>query len=437
MATGLAPAAPETILERLKRLHPKLIDLSLDRMHRLLEALGHPERALPPVIHIAGTNGKGSTLAYLRAIYEAAGYRVHAYSSPHLVRFNERFYVAGAEIDDAPLAAILEECERANGDAPITLFEITTAAAFLAFSRTPADVLILETGLGGRLDATNVVDRPLASVITSISMDHMQYLGNTIQAIAGEKAAIMKPGVPAIHAPQRFAEVPGVLDAYAAKIGAPASRGGTEWTSRQDGDALVYDSGHGTRRLPLPVLTGLHQIDNAGTAIATVEATMDRLPVGAADIAQGLRTARWPARIQHLTRGPLVEALPSGWELWLDGGHNADAGRMLAATARALWADRPLHLVFGMLDTKTPLDFLNAFAGLAGTVLRTVAIPGEAHSLTAEQSAALAQQAGLAAEPAESVAAALADILRADGKPARILICGSLYLAGHVLAENG
>ena len=435
MATGLAPTPPETILERLQKLHPKLIDLSLDRMHRLLAALGHPERALPPVIHIAGTNGKGSTLAYLRAIYEAAGYKVHAYSSPHLVRFNERFYVAGAEIADAPLAAILEECERANGDAPITLFEITTAAAFLAFSRTPADVLILETGLGGRLDATNVVERPLATVITSISMDHMQYLGDTIQAIAGEKAAIMKPDVPAIHAPQRFAEVPGVLDAYAARAGAPVSRGGAEWRAKAENGALLYESALGTRRLPLPVLPGLHQIDNAGAAIATVEAALDRLPVTDADIARGLQTARWPARMQRLTRGPLVEALPPGWELWLDGGHNADAGTVLAATARTLWADKPLHLVFGMLDTKTPQDYLRAFAGVAGMV-RTVAIPGEAHSLTAEQTATMAREAGLAAEPADSVADAVAAILRADGQPARLLICGSLYLAGHVLAEN-
>ena len=435
MATGLAPAAPETILERLQKLHPKLIDLSLDRMHRLLAALGHPERTLPPVIHIAGTNGKGSTLAYLRAIYEAAGYKVHAYTSPHLVRFNERFYVAGAEIADAPLAAILEECERANGDAPITLFEITTAAAFLAFSRTPADVLILETGLGGRLDATNVVERPLATVITSISMDHMQYLGDTIQAIAGEKAAIMKPGVPAIHAPQRFAEVPGVLDAYAATVGAPVNRGGIEWRAKAENGALLYESALGSRRLPLPVLPGLHQIDNAGAAIATVEAALDRLPVTDADIARGLQTARWPARMQRLTRGPLVEALPPGWELWLDGGHNADAGTVLAATARTLWADKPLHLVFGMLYTKTPQDYLRAFTGLAGRV-RTVAIPGEAHSLTAEQTATMAREAGLAAEPADSVADAVAAILRADGQPARLLICGSLYLAGHVLAEN-
>lgn len=436
MATSLAPTPPETILERLKRLHPKLIDLSLERMHRLLAALGHPERALPPVIHIAGTNGKGSTLAYLRAIYEAAGYLVHAYSSPHLVRFNERFYIAGAEIADAPLAACLEECERANGDAPITLFEITTAAAFLAFSRTSADVLILETGLGGRLDATNVVDRPLATAITAISMDHMQYLGNSIEAIAGEKAAIMKPGVPAIHAPQRFAEAHAVLDGHAIKIGAPMSRGGIEWTARAGHGALVYESRAGTRRLPLPVLAGLHQIDNAGTAIATVEAAMDRLPVAEADIARGLQTARWPARMQRLTHGPLVEMLPPGWELWLDGGHNADAGRMLAATARTLWADKPLHLVFGMLDTKTPQDYLAAFAGIAGT-LRTVAIPGEAHSLSAGQSAIMAQEAGLTAEPAASLSDAVAGIPRADGTPARILICGSLYLAGHVLAENG
>ncbi|MDM7944889.1 MAG: folylpolyglutamate synthase/dihydrofolate synthase family protein [Oceanibaculum nanhaiense] len=436
MATGLAPAAPETILERLQKLHPKLIDLSLDRMHRLLAALGHPERALPPVIHIAGTNGKGSTLAYLRAIYEAAGYRVHAYSSPHLVRFNERFYVAGAEIADEPLAGFLEECERANGDAPITLFEITTAAAFLAFSRIPADVLILETGLGGRLDATNVVDRPVATVITSISMDHMQYLGDTIESIAGEKAAIMKPGVPALHAPQPYPEAQAVLDAYAARIGAPARRAGIDWTAKAEADALLYDSALGTRLLPLPVLPGWHQTGNAGTAIATAEAVLDRLPVNTADIAAGLRNARWPARMQQLTRGPLAAMLPPGWELWLDGGHNADAGRVLAQSARTIWAARPLHLVFGMLDTKTPLDFLSAFAGLAGMV-RTVAIPGAEHSLSAEQTAAMAHEAGLAAEPAESVAEALADILRADGQPARILICGSLYLAGHVLAENG
>ena len=436
MATSLAPTPPETILERLKRLHPKLIDLSLDRMLRLLAALGHPERALSPVIHVAGTNGKGSTLAYLRAIYEAAGYKVHAYSSPHLVRFNERFYLAGAEIADAPLAGFLEECERANGDAPITLFEITTAAAFLAFSRTPADVLILETGLGGRLDATNVVEQPLATVITSISMDHMQYLGDTIQAIAGEKAAIMKPGVPAIHAPQRFAEVRPVLDAYAAKVSAPMNRGGIEWSAKAENGALLFESALGARRLPLPALPGLHQIDNAGTAIATVEAALDRLPVDETAIARGLQTARWPARMQRLTRGPLARALPPGWELWLDGGHNADAGKVLAATARTLWADKPLHLVFGMLDTKTPLDFLAAFAGITGRV-RTVAIPGAEHSLTAEQTAAMAHEAGLAAEPAQSVADAVADILRADGTPARLLICGSLYLAGHVLAENG
>jgi dihydrofolate synthase / folylpolyglutamate synthase len=280
-----------------------------------------------------------------------------------------------------------------------------------------------------------VVERPLATVITSISMDHMQYLGDTIQAIAGEKAAIMKPGVPAIHAPQRFAEVPGVLDAYAATVGAPVNRGGIEWRAKAENGALLYESALGSRRLPLPVLPGLHQIDNAGAAIATVEAALDRLPVTDADIARGLQTARWPARMQRLTRGPLVEALPPGWELWLDGGHNADAGRVLAATARTLWADKPLHLVFGMLYTKTPQDYLRAFTGLAGRV-RTVAIPGEAHSLTAEQTATMAREAGLAAEPADSVADAVAAILRADGQPARLLICGSLYLAGHVLAEN-
>ncbi|KZD12234.1 bifunctional folylpolyglutamate synthase/dihydrofolate synthase [Oceanibaculum pacificum] len=428
---------PDTILERLKALHPKLIDLSLDRMWRILAALDHPERRLPPVIHIAGTNGKGSLVAYLRAIYEAAGYRVHAYTSPHLVRFNERFYVAGAEIDDDRLAAYLAECEQANGGQPITLFEITTAAGLLAFARTPADVLILETGLGGRLDATNVVERPLATALTAISMDHMQYLGDTIQQIAGEKAAIMKPGVPAVCAVESPA-VLAVLEAYAAKVGATLARGGIDWSAEATGDGMAYRSKSGARALPRPVLPGLHQIGNAGTAVAVIEAAMARLPVDDAAIATGLQTARWPARMQRLTRGPLVDALPDGWELWLDGGHNGGAGEVIAATARAQWADRPLHLVFGMLDTKVPVEYLRPFAGLARDV-QTVAIPGEPHSLPADQTAAIARSAGLAATPAAGVPAAIAHIAAAGGHRdgGRILICGSLYLAGHVLRENG
>ncbi|MBU0725052.1 MAG: bifunctional folylpolyglutamate synthase/dihydrofolate synthase [Alphaproteobacteria bacterium] len=427
-------AGTNAILERLKALHPKLIDLSLDRVWRLLNALDHPERRLPPVIHIAGTNGKGSLLAYLRAIYEAAGYTVHAYTSPHLVRFNERFYVAGAEIDDASLAACLEACETANAGLPITLFEITTAAGLLAFARTPADVLILETGLGGRLDATNVVDKPLATAITAISMDHMQYLGDTIRAIAGEKAAIMKPGVPAICSVET-PEVLAVLEAYAAQIGAPLARGGIDWTAEAEGNGFTYRSPAGTRHLPLPVLPGLHQIGNAGTALAVVEAAMPALPVDDTAILKGLQTARWPARMQRLAHGPLIDTLPQGWELWLDGGHNGGAGQVIAASARTLWADRQLHLVFGMLDTKVPVEYLRPFAGLAETV-QTVTIPEEAIALPAEQTAEIARTLGLSASPADSVAEAVRQITASADRPGRILICGSLYLAGYVLREN-
>ncbi len=423
----------DPVLDRLKTLHPKVIDLSLDRIRRLLGALGDPQRRLPPVVHVAGTNGKGSTVAFLRAMLEAAGLRVHVYTSPHLVRFHERIRVAGALIGDDALAALLEECERANAGQPITFFEVTTAAAFLAFVRTPADVVLLETGLGGRLDATNVVDRPAVTAITRISYDHRQFLGDTLTAIAGEKAGILKPGVPAVFAPQPEEEATRTLAARAAAVGAPVAA----WTVTPDGDGFRFDSATVHRRLPRPGLAGAHQITNAGVALAC----LDHLPwtIDDATAARGLAAVEWPARLQRLTRGPLVESLPAGWELWLDGGHNDSAGEVLAAHAAGWSADkRPLDLIYGMLSSKEPAEFL---APLAPHVrrMRTVAIPGEDAALPPQAIATAGQAAGIAdTAPADSVAAALESLrLAGGGEPARVLICGSLYLAGTVLAENG
>jgi dihydrofolate synthase/folylpolyglutamate synthase len=428
--------AVDLVLDRVTRLHPKVIDLSLGRVLRLLDKLGHPERQLPPVVHVAGTNGKGSVIAYLRAILEAAGWRVHVYTSPHLVRFNERIRLVGRLIEEDDLLALLEECERVNGGDPITFFEITTCAAFLAFARVPADVLLLETGLGGRLDATNVVDRPLLTVLTPISFDHMQHLGTTLTQIAREKAGILKPSVPVVVGPQP-AEALAVIDARARELAVSLISHGTGWTAMADGDGFRFRDSHGSKRLPLPALPGPHQIDNAGIALACLR-FLGRPTVEEAHLRRGLETVDWPARLQRLRRGPLVQLLPPGWDLWLDGGHNAAAGEALGVVA-AQWRQevpgRPLHLVFGMLDTKEPVEFLRPLASHASSV-RAVAIPGEHHSLTAAQAAEAATKAGIPAHLAGSVAAALADIVAAERAASRILICGSLYLAGTVLAEN-
>jgi dihydrofolate synthase / folylpolyglutamate synthase len=433
-ATSRVRPPSDAVLERLSRLHPKIIDLSLSRVERLLAALGHPERRLPPVVHVAGTNGKGSVLAYLRAMFEAAGRRVHVYTSPHLVRFNERIRLNGRLIEEPVLIDLLEECERANGGEPITFFEITTAAAFLAFEREPADLLLLETGLGGRLDATNVIERPFATAITPVSMDHMQFLGDTLTAIAGEKAGILKAGVPAAIGPQP-AEAMAVIEARAAEVGAPLHRFGAEWSVEPDGEGLLYRGRSGALRAPVPNLPGRHQIDNAGIALACLELMAPAFALTQSQIAEGLRNADWPARLQRLTRGPLPDLLPAGTELWLDGGHNQAAGAVLGDMAQG-WRDRPLHLVFGMLDTKEPRAFLAHLAPYVRS-LQAVPIPGEHASLTAAQSAEHARAAGIAASEAESVEAAVAAILKAEPRPCRILICGSLYLAGTVLAENG
>ncbi|MFD1624611.1 bifunctional folylpolyglutamate synthase/dihydrofolate synthase [Azospirillum griseum] len=425
----------DPVLDRLKGLHPKVIDLSLDRVHRLLAALGHPERRLPPVVHVAGTNGKGSTVAFLRAILEAAGYRVHVYTSPHLVRFHERIRLAGTLIDDDHLASLLEECETANAGGPITFFEVTTVAAFLAFSRVPADVVLLETGLGGRLDATNVVDTPAVTAITRISYDHRQFLGETLTAIAGEKAGIFKPGVPVVLADQPAAEARDTLHRHAEAVGAPVKG----WSvTPQPGGFRFESPARGTIDLPMPGLPGAHQIGNAGLALAC----LDHLPlaVDAAAIRRGLASVEWPARLQRLTRGPLADALPPDWELWLDGGHNDSAGEVLARQA-VDWTQadgpRPLLLIYGMLTSKDPYEFLGPLAPFTHA-MRTVVIPGEEASLTAEESAEAARTCGIAdTAAADSVTAALASLVASRSGPARVLICGSLYLAGSVLADNG
>ena len=426
-------ARSDIVLERLQSLHPKIIDLSLDRTRRLLAKLGHPERKMPPIIHVAGTNGKGSTVAFLRAMLEAAGKRVHAYTSPHLVRFHERVRLAGELISEAALLETLERCERVNGGENITYFEITTAAAYLAFAETPADVTLLEVGLGGRFDATNVIDAPLATVITPVSMDHEQYLGDTIEKIAFEKAGILKPGVLAVIGPQR-PEALAVIEARAQEIGAPLSRWGKEWIASVEDGGIVWQSGGRNITLPLPNLVGLHQVINAGTAVAALDA-LAGIDVPSSALRDGIKAAQWPARLQRLTKGPLIERLPPHVELWLDGGHNPSAGEALAAQARR-WSDKSLMIVAGLLRTKDAAGF---FAPLAPhvTAARSVSIPGAEATLSAQETADAAKRAGLEAPPAPSVAMALLDLTLGLERPARILICGSLYLAGHVLSENG
>ncbi len=427
----MTAASSDIVLARLTQLHPKLIDLSLGRIEGLLAALGNPQEKLPPVVHVAGTNGKGSAIATMRACLEAGGYRVHAYISPHLVRFHERIRLAGELIGEDRLIELLEECERVNQGQPITYFEITTAAAFLAFARTPADIALIETGLGGRLDATNVIRHPAATAITPISLDHQAFLGDTIAAIAGEKAGILKTGSPAIIGPQP-ADAAAVLEARARQADAPLYRFGREWRCAAQGGGMRYEGPRWRLDLPLPSLPGAHQVANSGAAIACLE-QLSGLPLSRDAISQGLCRIEWPARLQRLSRGPLIEMLPEGWELWLDGGHNPGAGEVLAAAA-ANWRDRPLYLVVGMLNTKDAAGFLAPLAAHA-RALWAVTIPGEDNPLPAAAIAAAAHSVGLPAEESSSVGAALRDIAALGGS-ARILICGSLHLAGRVLADN-
>jgi dihydrofolate synthase/folylpolyglutamate synthase len=431
----------DAIVARLTALHPKRIDLSLDRIERLLAALDHPERKLPPVIHVAGTNGKGSTIAFLRAILEAAGKRVHVYISPHLVRFNERYRLGqsgeGVLVSDAELSATLEECERVNAGAPITVFEITTAVGLMLFARHPADVLLMEVGLGGRLDATNVVEHPLATIITRIAIDHTDFLGPTLDKIATEKAGILKRGTPAIVAAQAR-DALAAIERQAAKLNVPLKIAGEDWTATEERGRLVYQDEAGLLDLPAPKLYGRHQFENAGLAIAALRA-IKPFKISPAAYEAGMIKADWPARLQRLAQGRLVDLAPAGSELWLDGGHNPDGGRAIAAALADLEerVSRPLVLIVGMLASKDCEGFLGNFTGLVRRMI-AVPVPGAEKGMSAEAVADAARAIGLPATSRDNLIEALDAARKLDlDPPPRILITGSLYLAGEVLRENG
>ncbi len=417
----------DAILNRMMALHPKIIDLTLDRMWRCLSAVGDPHLAVPPIIHVAGTNGKGSTQAMIRAGIEAGGQSAHAYTSPHLARFHERIRVAGKIISEDRLSDYLDEVYAANGGGSITYFEITTVAAFLAFAREKADWTLLEVGLGGRHDSTNVVAEPALTIITKIDLDHQQFLGETIPEIAYQKAGIIKRNVPVVVGPQHDAALE-VIEKEALRFSAPLLAYGQHWHVRSENGRLVYQDERGLLDLPLPNLRGAHQVENAGIAITALR------HLGFDEVAcEGAVTdAYWPARMQRLRSGPLVERASKA-ELWLDGGHNPAAGKALAATLAGL-PKRATHLICGMLSTKDVVGYLRPLAAQAET-LHAVAIPGEAATLPAEDTAAAAKGVGLDARVAASLDDALDAVLKSDPE-ARILICGSLYLAGAVLREN-
>lgn len=431
----------DTLLELLGTLHPRKIDLSLGRIERLLERLGRPQDKLPPVIHVAGTNGKGSTIAFLRAALEAAGHKVHVYTSPHLVHFNERVRL-GAEgggriADDATLIAAIREALDANGNEPITFFEVTTAVAFHLYATHPADYCLLEVGLGGRFDATNVVDHPLATVIASISHDHAEFLGTDLAAIAAEKAGILKRGSPGIVAPQNE-HARAMIEVDAEAAGAPLFRHGTDYMAYAERGRLVYQDEAGLLDLPLPRLPGAHQVENAGLAVATLRASAIKLPAQAIEV--GLTTADWPARMQRLRSGPLVDLAPEGSDIWLDGGHNP-AAAVVVAQAFAEIEDkdpRPLVLISALLSTKDPAGYFHPFASIARHAM-TVPVPGSEAGYDPGALAEIAMAAEVPARPFADVASALRTLRDEQGeeKPPRILICGSLYLAGEVLKLNG
>jgi len=427
------------LLSELKRLHPRLIDLSLGRIEALLAKLGHPERHLPPVVHVAGTNGKGSLTAFLKTMLRAAGRRVHTYTSPHLMRFHERIDLSDADgrtgpIGEAELVDRLAEVQRINGGEQITFFEITTAAALLAFAEHPADAVILEVGLGGRLDATNVIARPALSVITPVSIDHTDKLGATLAVIAGEKAGILKPFVPAVVSVQP----PDALEAIkrrAQALAAPLTVWGEDYEAFEQRGRLVFQSAERLLDLPPPALLGQHQIANAGTAVAAALRLKSSFGLTAQAIERGLVEVRWPARMQRLDNGALSRLLTPGSELWLDGGHNAAGGAAIAQTLAELEerAPKPVSLIVGMLGQKDSAGFLEHFRGLVRRVV-TVAIPNSEAALSPAALAALATSVGLDAEPASDVESAVRRLQESEARPLRILICGSLYLAGHVLA---
>jgi dihydrofolate synthase/folylpolyglutamate synthase len=431
-----SPPSLDELIARLSALHPTRIDLGLDRMQRLLEQLDHPEKKLPPVIHVAGTNGKGSTIAYLRAILEAAGLRVHVFTSPWLVRINESFRLAGRLVGDEELRDVLAHCERANAGEAITFFEAKTAAGFCLFAQHPGDVLLLEVGLGGRLDSTNVIEQPLASVITPVSMDHTEFLGDTLTAIAGEKAAIIKRGVPVISAEQQD-EAMAMIEAQARRQRAPLHAAGQQWHVGVERGRLVYQDERGLMDLAAPRLFGRHQFDNAGLATATLRA-IDSLKLPHAAY-EGIVNAEWPARMQRLSSGRLSELGPQGCEIWLDGGHNAEGGRVAAAALGDLEerVSRPLVVIVGMMANKDARAFLANFAGLTRHII-AVPIPDQDNAMPPDRLVDAARALGMRVEISEGIEAALRMLAGlAYEVPPRILIAGSLYLAGHVLALNG
>ena len=441
--TGAVAPVPEftgrtgEVLQRLNHLYPALIDLSLGRLEGLLARLGNPERKLPPVIHVAGTNGKGSTCATLRAIAEAAGWRVHVMTSPHLVDVTERFRIAGRLVSEAELVATLEEIEQVNNGAPITVFEVLTAAGFVLFARHPAELAIIEVGLGGRCDATNVLQHPAACIVTSISRDHEAFLGESLAAIAAEKAGIFKHGVPAVTGFQP-AEVMQVLQAQAQSVGATLARRGAEWSiapqpvpaNTDKPVGLRLTDAQGTLDLPMPALAGPWQMENAGLAVEALRLSGLVVPHAAW---QGVAQVQWPARMQRL-HGNLAACLPAGWELWLDGGHNPGAGAALAQELKN-WNDRPLHMLVGMKQTKDASGFLGPLLPCADD-LWAICEPEQHLALPAQ---AIVEASGGKAHIGPTLVQAL-DTLAASAKgepPARVLICGSLYLAGVALRQDG
>ena len=423
----MASNTSDIVLERMMALHPKIIDLTLDRTWRLLSALEDPQSKLPPVVHLAGTNGKGSTQAMIRAGIEGAGKVVHAYTSPHLARFHERIMLAGTLITEHALTSLLEHCYKVNNGENITYFEITTCAALLAFAQTPADYTLLEVGLGGRVDATNVINKPATCVITPVDLDHQQYLGETLEEISFEKAGILKRGVTAIIGPQQDKALE-VIERHAAKIGAPLLVHGQHWHVSVEAERLVYQDETGLMDLPLPSLPGQHQIQNAGAAITALK----YLGFGEEACTFAVLNAYWPARMERLKSGPLVDKHSTN-EIWLDGGHNPAAGRAIAATLAAQ-NPRETHIICGMLNTKDVGGFLRPLAPHC-TSLTALTIPGETNAVPALDLEAAGQAEGINSSSGEAIDTVLKSLAK-NHPHARILICGSLYLAGHVLREN-
>ncbi len=425
------------LIERLERLHPKIIDLSLDRLNNLLNALDNPQKRLPPVIHVAGTNGKGSTIAILRSIQNAAGLSIHAYTSPHLVHLNERFIIAGKEITEKSLIQTLTECENANAGAEITFFEIITAAGLLVFSKIKADLLLLEVGLGGRFDATNVVSNPILSIITPISLDHQQYLGDTLEKIAYEKAGILKEKRPAIIG-QQGPEALKVIKLKAEETGSPLFIFQRDWNITETKSAIKFEVEGSTSYFEKPNLKGIHQIQNAGIAIAATHYLKEVLPIKNGSIDQGLLTVKWPARLQKINEGPLINILPTNVELWIDGGHNQNASLLIAHTIRNWKIKNPclsIHMVFGCLSNREIKALLQPFINIIDLV-QTVRIPEQANSASRELVAHTAKSMGFRANPADTVTKAIKNIVSLSTGKRLILIYGSLYLSGSVLADN-